>query len=125
MTIEKKKRHWCLTMWLVLMIVANFITALTYRHGSDAIRRAVPNIPDWAFIVLIVLSLFNFVCSIALFKWKKWGFWGLFGSCIVGLAVNFSIGVSIGKILAGLIGMLLLYGAFNIGKENMGWHQLE
>ena len=125
MTTEGKQRHGCLTAWLVLMIVTNSGTALTYLLAGDAIRRSLPNAPGWAFPVLIVFALFNLVCSIALFQWKKWGFWGFCGSSVVALLVNISIGLGIGPSLGGLVGVLLLYGVLNIGKENKGWPQLE
>lgn len=122
---DAKTRHGCLTAWLVLMIVANCATALMYLLGSEAIGRTLPNAPGWAFPVLIVVSLFNLVCSIALFQWKKWGFWGFCVSSVVALVVNLSLGLGIGPSLVGLVGLLLLYGVLHIGKEGKGWPQLE
>jgi hypothetical protein len=113
-----KSRHGCLTAWLVLMIVTNSGVALVYLLGSEAIRRTL-NVPGWAFPVLIVCCLFNLVCAIALFRWKRWGFWGFCGSSPVALVVNLSVGIPIGSVLHGLVGVL------QIGKENKGWHQLE
>src|SRR6266487_618063 len=75
--LQEKERHGCLTAYLVLAIIANSATALLYLFGAAAIKRSTPNIPDWAFPVLIVLVLFNLACAIALLRWKKWGFWGL------------------------------------------------
>ena len=120
-----KSRHGCLTTWLVLMIIANSGAALMYLLGSEAIRRTLPNAPGWVFPVLIVLSLFNLACAIALFQWKKWGFWGFCASAAVALVVNLSLGLGIASALAGLIGVLLLYGVLHIGKENKGWPQLD
>jgi hypothetical protein len=122
---DAKSRHGCLTAWLVVMIVANSGSALVYILGSDAIRRTLPNAPGWAFPVLIVFSLFNLVCSIALFRWKRWGFWGFCGSSVVALVVNLSVGLGIGSALGGLVGVIVLYGLLQIGKENKGWPQLE
>jgi len=122
---DGKNRHGCLTAWLVLMIVANSAAALMYLLGSEAIRDKLPNMPGWTFPVLIVLSLFNLVCAIALFQWKKWGFWGICASGVVALVVNLSAGLGIGSTLAGLLGVLLLYGVLHIGKENKGWPQLD
>ncbi|WP_146400759.1 hypothetical protein [Pseudobythopirellula maris] len=109
----------------MLMIIANSASALMYLVGSDAIRRSLPDAPGWAFPVLIVFSLFNLVCAIALFQWKKWGFWGFCLSSVVALVVNLSIGLGIGPAVGGLIGLVLLYGVLHIGKENKGWPQLE
>lgn len=107
------------------MIVANSASALIYLLGSGAIREALPNAQDWAFPVLIVFSVFNLICAVALFQWKKWGFWGFCGSSVAGLVVNVSIGLGTGTVLLGLVGVLLLYGVLHIGKENKGWPQLE
>jgi len=122
---DAKNRHGCLTAWLVVMIFANSAGALMYLLGSEAIRKSFPNMPGWAFSVLIVGSLFNLVCAIALFQWKKWGFWGFCATSVVALVVNLSIGLGIGPSLAGLVGVLLLYGVLHIGEENKGWPQLE
>jgi hypothetical protein len=107
------------------MIIASAASALIYLLGRELVLQALPNAPGWAFPVLIVFSLFNLVCAVALFKWKKWGFWGCCVSSIVALVVNLSVGLGIGQSLAGLVGVLVLYGVLNIGKENKGWPQLE
>ena len=120
-----KNRHGCLTAWLVLMLIANGASGLMYLLGSEAIRRSLPNAPGWAFPVLIVFSLFNVVCAVALFQWKRWGFWGFCVSSLVALVVNLSIGLGMGSALAGLVGVILLYGVLQIGTENKGWPQLE
>ena len=122
---DRKNRHGCLTAWLVVMIIANSATALTYLLGSGAIGETLPNMPGWAFPVLIVMSLFNLVCAIVLFQWKKWGFWGFCASSVVALVVNLSIGLGVGPALVGLLGVLFLYGVLHIGKENKGWPQLD
>jgi len=120
-----KSRHGCLTTWLVLMIVANSATALMYLFGSEAIRRALPSAPGWVFPVLGVFALFNLVCSVALLQWKKWGFLGFSVSSVVTLAVNLSMGLGLVPALGGLLGLLVLYGVLQIGRENKGWPQLE
>ena len=104
-------------MYLVLVIIANSATALLYLFGAEAIKRSTPNIPDWAFPVLIVLVLFNLVCAVALFRWKKWGFWGLVASAVVVLGVNLAIGLGVSSAIVGLLGVLLLYGVLHIGKR--------
>jgi hypothetical protein len=121
-----KQRHGCVTTYLVLAIIANSATALLYLLGREAIKRSSPqHIPDWAFPVLIAVCLFNLVCAVALFRWKKWGFWGLVASAAVALCVNSAIGLGPLAAIGGIIGVLLLYGVLQIGKENKGWSQLE
>ena len=122
---EQKQRHGCLTAVLVLMIIANSATAFMYLFGGSTIKQNLPGIPSWALVVLGIFAVFNLVCAIALFRWKKWGFWGFIASSIVALFVNLSIGLGISQSLLGLVGIALIFGVLHIGKENKGWPQLD
>jgi MFS superfamily sulfate permease-like transporter len=122
---DAKKRHGCLTAWLVLMFVGNSAAALIYLLGIEGIRQRLPNMTLGAFSLLIVMFLFNLVCVIALFKWKKWGFWGACASTIVTTVVNISTGLGIGAFWGGVISVAILYGVLQIGEENQGWTQLD
>jgi hypothetical protein len=121
----QKNRHGCLTTWLILMIIGNSISALIYLFGSKIIQQAYPNAPGWLLPVMTIILIFNVVCAVALFRWQKWGFWGFLGSSVAALVINLSIGVGIAQSLLGLLGVVLLYGVLNIGKDNKGWPQLE
>jgi hypothetical protein len=123
--MEEKQRHGCLTAWLVLMIIANSATALIYLFASGTIRQTFPDAPAGIFPLLAILGIFNVVCSIALFKWKKWGFYGFMVSSIVALIINLIIGLNIAQSLGGLIGVAILYGVLKIGKERAAWPRLE
>jgi hypothetical protein len=150
---ETKKRHGCLTAWLILLIIMNSITVLIYLmyfFGSgifiqvlqnQGLQSQLPesqmlqiqmllNTPIWVFIVLIALALFNVVCAIVLFMWKKWGFWGYCATSVSALAINlvyFSSGTLtvIINITGGLLAVLILFGVLHIGRENKGWPQLK
>jgi hypothetical protein len=121
----EKKRHGCLTAYLILMIVANSALALVYLLASDTIRGNLRRSSEWVLPVLVVLALFNLVCAIALFRWKEWGFWGCCVSTIVGFLVNLAAGLGVFQSILGLAGMSILYGVLHIGTENEGWIQLE
>ena len=122
---QGKSRHGCLMAWLVLMLIANSATALVYLLGQGMVREQLPDAPGWMFPALIILSLFNLICTIGLFKWKKWGFWGFCVSSVVVIVINLSAGLGIGPSVGGLIGVAILYGVLHIGGENKGWPQLD
>jgi hypothetical protein len=115
-----KSRHWFLTTWLILMILGNISGALTYI----LMPQAYSYLPGWIIPVNIAVSLINLGSIIALFLWKKWGFWLLCGTCISVFVLNLSIGVGIGPSILGLIGVPILFGVLQIGKEKKGWTQL-
>ena len=88
-------------------------------------KATYPNAPSWTFPVLIFLSLFDIVCVIAIFMWKRWGFWGFCFSGIVAFCINLVLGLGIAQALFGLIGVGIVYGILQIGKENKAWSQLD
>ena len=53
---EPKSRHGCLTAWLILMLVANSGNALMYAFNTDALRKTLPDAPDWYFPVRQALA---------------------------------------------------------------------
>jgi len=151
---EAKNRHGCLAAWLVLIIIVNSAGILGYLInllGRNMIYQILQsqmyqsqmsqsqilqiqtllNIPAWVFLVSIVFSIFNVVCAIALFLWKKWGFWGFCASSVASLVLNLSVGSRgisqvISSTLISLVLVLVLFGVLHIGKkENKGWPQLK
>ena len=96
-----------------------------YLAAGDAIMKQFPDAPSWSAPALAVACLFNLVCAIAVFMWKKWGVWGFCLSSVAAVVLNLMIGLGIGQSLGGLIGMVIFIGVLNIGNENKGWPQLD
>jgi len=118
---NEKKRHGCLTAWLLLMILANSLTALMYVFGTAIVQ----GMPGWTRFAFALLGVVNLACGIALYQWKKWGYWGFIGTSIIGFFINLMIGVGVLSSVAGLVGIGILYGVLQIGEEEKGWPQLE
>lgn len=76
---EQKKRHGCLTAWLILMLIGNSAAVLIYVLGSAAVSQTYPNAPGWTFPALILLGILNIVFVVALLRWKKMGVLGFRG----------------------------------------------
>ncbi len=149
---KEKKRHGCLTAWLVLLIIFSSLTILSYSlylFGSGMFVRILQNpqyvsqipessllqlrnllnTPIWVFVVFIMFTVFNIACVVALFMWKKWGFWGYFASSALALTINliyFRSGIltTVISISASILAVLILFGVLQIGGKNKGWPQL-
>jgi len=120
-----KERHGCLTTYLVFVIIVNSSLSLLYLFGTEWLRQNSAGTPDWAFGCLAVGGVVNVLCAVALLRWRKWGFWGFVVSAVAIFIVNLSIGLGPSSVLAGAVGVALLYGVLQIGKENKGWPQLD
>lgn len=119
-----KRRHGCLTAWLILLIVANSLSALMYLFAKNLIMNAAPSAPEWTFPVYAGLGIVNVICAIALARWKKWGFYGFVATTLAGLVLNLVVGVEAVQVVSGLLGVVILFGVLQIGRENKGWPQL-
>lgn len=122
-----KQRHGCVTAWLVLMIIANSLTAIIYLFASEMITDNLPgNVSTPMIILLGIIGIANIVFSVMLFQWKKLGFWGFIITSIGALIINLSIGLGIGQSLFGLVGIAILYGVLQIKKDSItAWENLE
>ncbi len=109
MAETEKKRGALLTIWLILILISNGITALSYLFGEGFITSVLPTIPMWAIYSLGIFALLNLVFTIFLFMWKKWAFFAFCGSAGIILVINLVIGIGIVFALLGLIGPVILY----------------
>ncbi len=125
--MENKQRHGCVTAWLILMIIANSLTALTYLLAREFISQSLPvEIPATMMIALAILGIGNVVFSIMLFNWKRTGFWGFVATSLLAFIINLVIGLGIGQSLFGLIGIGVLYAVLQFKKADVSaWENLE
>ena len=121
----RKRRHGYLSAWLLLMVVINAVTAYSYLFRSADIMAAFPEDSSWVSPVFGSLSVFNVVCAIALFMWKKWAFWAFLSSSVVALVANATLDLGTGPTFSGLVGVAVLYGVLLIGKPDNGWSKLD
>lgn len=135
MTIEEKKpgtdpapapppseraRGGCLTAFLIAVMIINPLVAIMYLAMGSTITKNLPDAPGWAMPVLGIFCIVNFVSALALWRWKKWGFYGFVVSSIVALVVNIVIGLPAHQVIAGPVGVIILYALLR-----KVWDQLE
>ena|SRR3989344_22311 len=107
--VEGKKRGKLLTFWLVLMLIANAGTALTYLLWNSSIITTYPNVPSWIWYIYGLLGLANVVFTIFLFMWKKWSFFAFCGMAALTFILNLIVGLGIISAIFGLGGPVILY----------------
>jgi hypothetical protein len=132
---EEKKRHGCLSVYLILIILGSSFTTLGNFSGLllNAVPEAVNAVPDvpapvfpsWVYLVLGIFGLINIVSAFAIFKWKKWGFWLFTLTGFLTCFINISAGLNILSCVIGLSGLAILYGVLQIGGDKKGWAQLD
>ncbi len=116
----ERSRGGCLTAFLIAVMIINPLVAIMYLAAGSLIQKGLPDAPSWAMPVLGIFCIVNFASAIALWRWKRWGFYGFLVSSIVALVINIIIGVPAHQIIAGPVGVIILYALLR-----SVWDQLE
>ncbi len=96
-----------------------------YLFGSGWLQSRGAKMPTWAFGALALCGVVNVISAVALLRWQRWGFWAFVASALVGVVVNFSIGLGPQGVVGAAAGILILYGVLHIGKEQKAWPRLQ
>jgi hypothetical protein len=122
---QHERRHGCLAVWLIAMMVMSVFGALVYFLAEGFLREAMPGASGPLLTGLGALAVLNIGFAIALWNWKKWGFWGYCATSFSAFIINLLMGTGLGASLWGLMGVAILYSVLQIGGERRGWPQLE
>src|SRR5688500_17923755 len=108
-TLQMQERGGCLTAWLLVMLLANGFTVISYLFGFTTMQQVYPTVHPVIFVLLAGLGIVNLASVYGLWTWKKWGFYLFAISASVVLVINLSIGIPILPALLGLVGIGLLW----------------
>ncbi len=125
--IGNKQRHGCVTAWLIFMIVASAISALTYLFARGLISEMMPGTGDSPlFILLGFVAILNVIFAIMIFQWKRIGFYGFIVTGVIAFVINLIMGIGVGQSVMGLVGIGILYAILQIEQEGeSAWKQLD
>lgn len=121
----EKKRHGCLAVYLILLMIIGLLGAGLYFFAGNLIAISNPEIPPKLRPIFGIANLMIVLSAVALWLWKRWGFW-LFVANGIGIGIiNTSLTMSAFTALMPVISILIMYGILNIGTERNGWRQLD
>ena len=107
--VEVKKRGFWLSAFLVLMFIANPLTAFAYFVNPEAIKQVYPSLTIYILYFMGLLAIINFGLSIAIWTWKKVGVYGIYTTMALAFCINIYAGLGFASSLMGLIGAVLIY----------------
>ena len=106
---EQKKRGFWLTACLILMFIANPLTAFMYFSAPDLIVSTQPKATIGIVYALGVMSVINFAIAVGIWSWKKYAVYGMYASVAIAFVINIYLGIGIVGALFGLLGGLLIF----------------
>jgi hypothetical protein len=117
-------RHWFLSLWLILLALANLLTAIGTPLSIHELRErgyAVSPVFIW---VITGCALANVLFAVLLWRWRRVGFYGIVVTSLMALGVNLAAGFGIAQALSGLAGVVILFVLLNLGGARSAWRRL-
>jgi hypothetical protein len=122
---EPKSRHGCVTVWLILVILANTSLALVCIVAREQLLARFPAEISWLIPVTTVLAIANLICAVALLNWKLWGFVGMCLVAVASMGINLYFHAPVTDIAACVVGPVVLGILLQFGDRKSTWSQLE
>jgi hypothetical protein len=125
-TTTWRKRHWALTAWLILTLIAFSLTLLLSlgRCARFMLITTDLEIPPWPWIAGGVVGGIGILATIAILNWKRWGFYTDCVLAVIAAAFNVYSHTPSALVLLGLAGPFVLYGLLRLGGANCAWRQM-
>lgn len=123
----QKKRHGCLTAWLIMMIIGNALGSFAYLILEPNVLANEDIIMTKEQMVLLgILGFINLSFAIGLWYWKKWAFYGFALSGFLMFITNLNMGMDFVSSALGMVGVMLLFSILQMKQgETSGWDNLE
>lgn len=128
----KKKRHGCLTAWLITGIVVHAFLALIYLFiDNDIILSSLPGNYGGVWVVMLfkILGLLNILFFVLMLYWKKMGVILYAISTLIVFYINFTSGANdFYTILFSLLGLVVLAVLLILEEEETGkkaWDEMD
>ena len=125
--MQIKKRHGCLTAWLIYLIIAYSFSTILYLFKTNELSKNVQyQISENMMLINVSVGILGIVFSILLFKWVKFGFWGIFTISIILAVIKIINDEKITSPIIILVCLVVLYALLQLKKDNIsGWKNLE
>lgn len=128
-----KKRHGCVTAWLIFVIVVNAFVGLGYILLKDMLPDAMKELSQNKmeltanyFLTEGIVSLALVFCFVQLWQWKKMGFHGIIICTMVTATVNFMANHEWTDFIFSFTGVLIHYLVLQIKiNDQSAWSLLK
>ncbi len=105
----KKQRSCWLSAFLILMLIANALTAYIYTTNPELVMGLYPRATATVLYLLAVIACINVILAIGIWAWRKWGVIGFYISIIIVFIINLYLGVGFLASMPGLVGGVIIF----------------
>ena len=116
---SQRKRHGCLTAWLIVMVALNILGILLVAGIFAAV-----DAPGWLLGVSIGSGVLALIFIIGVFMWKKWGAIGIIAIYAISIVLNLISG-SYTSIIGNVIGLSVFLAVMNMGGPDKAWNHMD
>ena len=105
----KKQRSCWLSAFLILMLIANALTAYIYTTNPELVMGLYPRATATVLYLLAVIACINVILAIGIWAWRKWGVVGFYISIVIVFAINLYLGIGFLASMPGLVGGVIIF----------------
>ncbi len=105
----QKQRGFWLSAFLIVMLIANTLTAYLYMTNPELVMGLYPRATATVLYLLAVIACINVILAIGTWAWRKWGVIGFYISIIIVFIINLYVGVGFLASMPGLVGGAIIF----------------
>lgn len=106
--IQKQRGFW-LSAFLILMLIANALTAYIYMTNPELVMGLYPRATATVLYLLAVIACINVILAIGIWAWRKWGVVGFYISIVIVFAINLYLGIGFLTSMPGFAGGVIIF----------------
>ena len=106
---EIQRRGFWLSAFLILVLIANALTAFSYATNPELVMSLLPQANNLVTYLLALIAFINVILATAIWSWKKWGVIGFYIGVVVVFSVNLYLGLGFLASMPGLVGGVIIY----------------
>jgi hypothetical protein len=106
---EIQRRGFWLSAFLILVLIANALTAFSYATNPELVMSLLPQANNLVTYLLALIAFINVILATAIWSWKKWGVIGFYIGVVVVFSVNLYLGLGFLASMPSLVGGVIIY----------------
>lgn len=109
---EEKKRGGCLSVFLILTVIVNALSAVGYLLKGDLIlqilSQSAPYVQRWYITASVIISVLYLGSAVGIWFWRKSGVYGAAALTVITYMISIKIGTSVLSALLGFVTLIIL-----------------
>jgi hypothetical protein len=123
----KERKYLLIISFLYILLLAYTVVVISCLAIFSMLKKNPHIIHPISLPVLeitLAVAILNIICLWAMINWQKWGFWGYCLLTTANIPLAISLGMPWQQASLSLLGLLVLFGMYQVGGNKKAWYKL-